>query len=124
MHISRYTLRNKRLNIAIHPKENFKRNVQLLELMSRFDEDLLQRAEPFNMNSFIYKTHILSINMRLTVYRKIVMFVHSYKYNLIHILFVCMCGCVCVCVLVSCCFWLKYIVICYETNINTYCVCK
>ena len=40
-------LRNKRVNIAIPPKEYLKRNVQyqLLELMSRFDEELLQRAE-------------------------------------------------------------------------------
>ena len=66
---------------AMCPKEYLKRNVQyqLLELMSRFDEELLQRAETFNMKSFILK-HISSISMRLTVYRKIVMFVHWYKY--------------------------------------------
>ena len=41
---SRYLLQNKRVNIAIPPKEYLKRNVQyqLLELMSRFDEELLQ----------------------------------------------------------------------------------
>ena len=51
VHTSRYSLRNKRVHIAIPPQEYLKRNVkyQLLELMSKFDEDLLQRAETFNM---------------------------------------------------------------------------
>ena len=84
MNTSRYLLRNKRVTIAIPPKAYLKRNVQyqLLELMSRFDEELLQRAETFNMKSFILKIkkHISSISMRLTVYRKIVMFVHWYTY--------------------------------------------
>ena len=61
---SRYLLRNKRVNIAIPPKEYLKRNVQykLLELMSRFDEELLQRAENFNIKSFIlkFKTHFIN----------------------------------------------------------------
>ena len=42
----------------------FKRYVQyqLLELMSKFNEDLLQRAETFNMKSFIQKikTHFIN----------------------------------------------------------------
>ena len=62
---SRYLLRNKRVNIAIPPKRIFlERNVQykLLELVSRFDEELLQRAETFNMKSFILKikTHFIN----------------------------------------------------------------
>ena len=64
VHTSRYLLRNKRVNVAIPPKEYLKRNVQyqLLELMSRFDEELLQRAETFNMKSFILKikTHFIN----------------------------------------------------------------
>ena len=57
VHTSRYLLRNKRVNVAIPPKE-----YQLLELMSRFDEELLQRAETFNMKSFILKikTHFIN----------------------------------------------------------------
>ena len=64
MHKSRYSLRNKRVNIANPPKECSKRNVQyqLLELMSKFDEDLLQRAEDFNMKSFIHKTHFINLS--------------------------------------------------------------
>ena len=44
--------------------------------------NILQRAETFNMKSFILKikTHFMYFSMRLTVYRKIVMFVHWYKY--------------------------------------------
>ena len=58
VHTSRYSLRNKRVNMAIPPKEYLMSNVQyqLLELMSRFDEDLLQRAEVLYMKSFI-QTH-------------------------------------------------------------------
>ena len=46
---SRNSLGNKRVNIDVHPKEYLKRNVQyqLLELMSNFSEDILQRAETF-----------------------------------------------------------------------------
>ena len=43
--------------------------------MPKFDEELLQRAETFNVKSFIPKLKpILSINRRLTVYRKSVIF--------------------------------------------------
>ena len=51
-------------NIAIPPKEYVKRNVQyqLLEFMSKFDEDLLQRAETFNLNSFVQKNLTYFIN--------------------------------------------------------------
>ena len=59
-------------------KEYLKRNVQyqLLELMSQFDEDLLQRAETFNIKSFIHtiKTH----------------FINQYEANCIQDLFVCL----------------------------------
>ena len=45
---------------AIPPQSYLKRNVQyqLLELLSKFDEYLLQRAETFNMNSFVQKKSI------------------------------------------------------------------
>ena len=64
VHTSRYSPRNKRGNITIPPKKYLKRYVQyqLLELMSKFDEDLLQRAETFNMNSFIQKIKTHYIN--------------------------------------------------------------
>ena len=46
VHTTIYSLRNKRVNILI-PKKYFKKlQFQLLELMSKFYEDLLQRAEP------------------------------------------------------------------------------
>ena len=83
MHTSKYSLRNKRINITIPPKEYVMGNVhyQLLELMSRFDEELLQNTETFHMNSFVPKNkHILSINMLFIAERKIVMFVHMYTY--------------------------------------------
>ena len=51
----------------------------LLELISKFNEDLLQGAETFSMTSRGQKIkHILLINIRFTVDRKMVMFVHSY----------------------------------------------
>ena len=98
MHTSRYSLRNKRVNIAIPPNEYLKRNVQyqLLKFMSKFDEYLLQRAQTFNMKAFIQKKHILSINMRLTVYRKLLCVCTCININLIHFLFVCMDECICV----------------------------
>ena len=56
----------------IRPKEYLKKNVQyqLLELITKFDADLLQRAKTFNMNSFIQtiKTH----------------FIHQYEVNCRH----------------------------------------
>ena len=64
VHTPRYSPQNKRINIVILPKY-LKGNVQyqLLELMSKVDEDLLQRAETFNMKSFIQKkikTHFVN----------------------------------------------------------------
>ena len=58
--------------------------------MSKFDEDILQRAETFNMNSFINK----KISMKLTVYRKLLSLCTCININLIHFLFVCMGECV------------------------------
>ena len=87
MHTSRYSLRNKRVNIAIPPKRIFKRNVQyqLLELMSQFDEDLLQRAETFNIKSFIHtiKTHFINqyeANCIQDLFVCLFLFVHLYEY--------------------------------------------
>ena len=82
MNTSRYLLRNKRVNIAIPPKEYLKRNeqYQLLELMSRFDDELLQRAETFNMKSFILKIKTHFINLYgINCIQENVMFVHWYK---------------------------------------------
>ena len=60
LHTSRYTLLYMRVNIAIPQKNDLKRNVQyqLKELMSKFDEDLLEEAKTFNMNSFVQNEDI------------------------------------------------------------------
>ena len=55
--------------------------------MSKFDEDLLKRAETLNMKLFVQNNNlILLINMKLIVNRKIVIFVHSYKCDLVHLI--------------------------------------
>ena len=77
MHTSRYSLQNKK-NVQY----------QLLELVSRFDEDLLQRAETFNMNSFIYKIKTHFINQYEVNYiGKLLCLCTCLHINLIHFLF-------------------------------------
>ena len=96
---SRYSLRIKRVNFAIPPKEYLKRNVQyqLLELMSRFAEDLLHRAETFNMKSFILKIKTHFINQyEVNRIQKNCCLCTCVHINLIHFLIVCMGECVCV----------------------------
>ncbi len=60
----KYNLRHKRVNIPIVPREFLKRNTQyqLLELVSKFDKGLLQRAEHYSMKSYVLwlKQHFLS----------------------------------------------------------------
>ena len=106
VHTSRYLLRNKRVNVAIPPKEYLKRNVQyqLLELMSRFDEELLQRAETFNMKSFILKikTHFINQYEINCIQENLLCLCTGININLIH--FFCLSACVSVYVCLLVCF--------------------